>query len=147
MPIQKGNKVKLDYEGRFETGEIFDTSKHGDHSHPLEFEAGSGKVIPGFDEAVIGLEKDQEKEFTIPPEKAYGMPNPQLKQKIPRTSLPPLPEGMTLKPGLSLAMKTPDGHTMPATIAEVSDTEVTLDLNHPLAGKTLIFKIRILDYS
>jgi len=57
MAIKKGDKLKVDYEGRLEDGTVFDTSTHKDHSHPLEFEAGAGKVIPGFDAAVIGMEK------------------------------------------------------------------------------------------
>ena len=61
--IKKGDKLKVDYEGRFEDGEVFDSSSHGDHSHPLEFTVGEGHVIKGFDDAVIGMKKGEEKEF------------------------------------------------------------------------------------
>ena len=64
MKVDKGDKVTVEYGGRLESGEIFDTSSHGDHSHPLEFTVGSGEVIAGFDNAVMGMEKDEEKEFT-----------------------------------------------------------------------------------
>lgn len=146
MAIEKGNKIKADYEGRFENGEIFDTSSHGDHSHPLEFEVGAGQVIKGFDDAVIGMEKGDEKEITIPPSEAYGEIDESLEQKVPREALPPLPEGKKLEVGMQLMLKTPEGHYHPVSIKDLTDKEVVIDLNHPLAGKTLIFKIKIIDY-
>lgn len=144
MAIKKGNKVKADYTGTFDDGEVFDSSTHGDHSHPLEFTAGEGQVIKGFDDAVIGMEKGQEKNIKIKPLEAYGDVNPQLMQKIPRDKIAP---GQEVKPGMIVGIGTPDGQQFPAKIAEVTDTQITLDLNHPLAGKTLNFKIKIIDYS
>ena len=138
MSVKKGDKIKVDYEGKLDDGTVFDSSEK--HGQPLEFEAGSGKVIKGFDEAVIGMEKDEEKEIKLPPEQAYGKPNDQLVKKVPKDQFPP---NVELKPGLMLALKAPNGMQMPAKIKEVSDTEVTMDLNHPLAGKTLNFKIKI----
>lgn len=143
MPIQKGNKVKVDYEGRFESGEVFDSSKHGDHSHPLEFEVGSGQVIKGFDDAVIGMEKGEEKEFKIAPKEAYGEPDQRLIQKVPKSMLPP---GQQPKEGMMLILQGPNGGQIPARIKEVESDTITLDLNHPLAGKTLIFKIKVIDF-
>jgi len=142
MSIKKGDKVKVDYEGKLDDGTIFDSSTHGDHSHPIEFEVGAGNVIKGFDEGVIGMEKDEEKEITIKPEDAYGEPNPQAVQKVPRDQLPKEPEP---KEGMMLALKTPDGQQFPATIKKVTDKEVTIDMNHPLAGKTLHFKIKVVE--
>jgi FKBP-type peptidyl-prolyl cis-trans isomerase 2 len=141
MSIKKGDKVTLEYEGRFENGEVFDSTNHGDHSHPMTFEAGVGQVVKGFDAAVLGMEKGQEKEFTIRPEDAYGQPNPHLQQKIPRDKLP---KDQEPKEGMMLLLRTPDGHQMPARILNVTNENITIDLNHPLAGKTLIFKIKIL---
>ena len=138
MAVEKGNKIKVDYEGRFENGEIFDTSKHGDHSHPLEFEAGMGMVVPGFDNAVIGMEKDEEKEVTLKPEVAYGNKNPQAIQKVPKASFPP-----EAKEGMMIGVPLPNGQQIPAKITKIDDKEVTIDMNHPMAGKTLIFKIKI----
>ena len=146
MPIMKGSKVKVDYEGRFESGEIFDTSKHGDHSRPLEFEVGSGQVIPGFDEAVIGMEIGEEKEIVIKPEEAYGFVKQELFQKIPKSQLPPIPDGQEVKPGMVLKI-VQDDRTHQIPVKDVDADSITLDLNHPLAGKTLIFKITIIDYS
>ncbi|MFX1254545.1 MAG: peptidylprolyl isomerase [Promethearchaeota archaeon] len=137
MAIKKGDKVKVHYTGTLEDGTVFDTSEG---KEPLEFEAGAGQLIKGFDDAVIGMETGEEKEIKIEPAEAYGDYNPELTQKVPRDSLPKEPEA---KPGMTLLMELPDGKRFPATISEVTDEEVTLDLNHPLAGKTLLFKIKI----
>ncbi|MBT3323567.1 peptidylprolyl isomerase [archaeon] len=142
MKVKQGDKIKVEYEGKLENGEVFDsTEKHG---HPLEFEVGSGQLIKGFDDAVVGMEKDDEKEITLKAEEAYGQPNPEMMRKVPRDQLPPEPEP---KVGMMLAMALPNGQQLPAKITEVNDSEVTIDLNHPLAGKTLIFKIKIIEIS
>jgi FKBP-type peptidyl-prolyl cis-trans isomerase 2 len=78
-------------------------------------------------------------------EQAYGEPNPQLVQKVPKEQMPKPPEGQELQPGMTLAVGLPNGQQMPARITEVSDKDVTLDLNHPLAGKKLTFKIKVVD--
>lgn len=140
--IKKGNKISVEYEGRFENGEIFDTSKHGEHSHALEFEVGSGQVIKGFDDAVLGMKKDEEKEFSIEANEAYGNYNPELIKDIPRKMLPP---GQEPKAGMMLMLGSPDGRQFPAKITEVTAEKIIIDLNHPLAGKKLIFKIKVLD--
>ncbi|MBW2966735.1 peptidylprolyl isomerase [Candidatus Woesearchaeota archaeon] len=139
--IKKGDKIKVDYTGTLEDGSVFDTSEG---KQPLEFTVGEGKIIKGFDNAVIGMEKGQEKQVKIESKDAYGGPNPGMIKKIPRDKLPPNPEP---KPGMILALKTPDGNQFPARIREVNDKEITIDLNHPLAGKTLNFKIKIVDVS
>ena len=139
MPIKQGDKIKVDYTGTLEDGTVFDTSEG---KHPLEFTVGEGKIIKGFDSAVIGMEKDEEKEITIKPEEAYGDHNDQLIKKIPRDKLPKEQEP---KPGMMLALKTPDGKQFPAKITEVTDKEISIDLNHPLAGKVLKFKIKIVE--
>lgn len=139
--IKKGNHVSLEYEGRLENGEIFDSSSHGDHSHPLEFEVGSGQVIKGFEEAVIGMKEGEEKEFKILPKEAYGIPDSSRIKKVPRSMLPPEQEP---KEGMMIVMQTPDGKQIPLRISKVEKDDITLDLNHPLAGKTLIFKIKVI---
>ncbi len=142
MSVKKGDKVAVDYEGRFETGEVFDSSTHGDHSHPLEFEAGAGQVIPGFDNAVIGMAKGEDKEITIPATEAYGEYDEQLKRDIPASEIT-LPRNQKPKAGMTLMMRTPDGQAVPVHIVAADANTITIDLNHPLAGKTLIFKIKI----
>lgn len=141
LKVEKGSKISLDYEGRLESGEVFDSSKHGDHSHPLEFEAGSGAVIKGFDDAVMGMAIGEEKEFSIKPHEAYGEYNEALKQEVPRKAIPIEQE---LKAGMVLMMQTPQG-AMPLKISEVKEDSLVIDLNHPLAGKTLIFRIKLLE--
>jgi len=142
MPIKKGDKVKVEYTGTFDDGTVFDSSEK--HGKPLEFTAGEGKVIKGFDNAVIGMEKGEEKEIKISPQDAYGEHKPELIKKIPRDKIPKEPEP---KPGMMLAVNTPDGKQFPALIKEVNDKEVTIDLNHPLAGKNLNFKFKLVDVS
>ena len=138
--VRSGSKISVDYEGRLETGEVFDSSTHGDHSHPLEFEAGSNQVIPGFDNAVIGMKVGESKEFTISPDEAYGDINPALTKDVPRAALPKEQEPEV---GMTLMVGTPQGQ-FPVRISKVSKDTVTIDMNHPLAGKTLIFKIKVL---
>jgi len=140
MQIEKGDKVTADYEGKLDNGEIFDSSSHGDHSHPLEFEVGSGKVMKGFDDAVMGMKEGEEKDFSLDPKEAYGERKEELQREIPRDQLPKEHEP---KEGMMLMMGSPDGQQFPVRIAKVSDDIVTLDLNHPLAGKRLTFKITI----
>ncbi len=142
MKIKKGDLVALSYEGRFQDGVIFDSSSHGGHEHPLEFEAGAGHVVKGFDDAVLDMQKGEEKEFTLKPSEAYGEHNPNLEQKVPRSQLPKEQEPQV---GMTIIASTPDGGQFPVQIKAVDKENVTLDLNHPLAGKTLIFKIKIID--
>lgn len=138
--IKKGDKISVDYTGTLDDGTMFDSSKHGDHSHPLEFEVGSGQIIKGFDDAVLGMSVGQEKDIHLLPKDAYGDPTPQLMQKIPKQHLPP---GFEPKKGLMLVLSAPDGQQIPAKIIEISEKDITMDLNHPLAGKNLNFKIKI----
>ncbi len=139
MAVKNGDKIKVEYTGTLDDGTVFDTSKE---KEPLEFEVGSGQIIKGFDEAVVGMEKGEEKSIKIESKDAYGDPNPELTKKIPREHLPKEQE---LKPGMMLRLKTPDGRQIPAKITEVTDKEITIDLNHPLAGKSLNFKVKIVE--
>ncbi|MFH1506717.1 MAG: peptidylprolyl isomerase [archaeon] len=140
MIVKKGSKVKIEYTGTLDDGTVFDSSERV--GKPLEFEAGTGVVIPGFDKAIMGMKKGEEKEIVLKPEEAYGDRNPELIKKIPREQLPKEQEP---KKGMILGLGTPDGRQIPAIITEVTDKEVSIDLNHPLAGKTLHFKVKVLD--
>ena len=137
--VEKGNKVKVEYTGKFDDGTVFDTSEGRE---PLEVEVGAGRVIKGFDDALSGMKKGDEKEIKIKPEEGYGMPNPELVKEIRRDNLPKEPEP---KEGMVLIMKTPDGNQFPAKISKVEGDKVTIDLNHPLAGKNLNFKIKVVE--
>ena len=138
MVVEKGNKIKVEYTGSFESGEVFDASEK--HGQPLEFEAGAGMVVPGFDAAVIGMNVGEEKEVTLKPEEAYGMPNEQAVQKVPKDKFP-----AEAKEGMMIGVPLPNGQQIPAKIVKIGEKEATLDMNHPMAGKTLIFKIKILE--
>jgi len=135
--VKKGDKVKIEYTGKLEDGNVFDTSEGKD---PLCFEVGSGQVIPGFDKAVDGMKKDEEKTFEIKSDDAYGPVRAELTQELPRDKLPKDPEP---KEGMMLVMKAPDGRQVPAKIVKVSDDKVTIDVNHPLAGKNLTFTVKV----
>jgi FKBP-type peptidyl-prolyl cis-trans isomerase 2 len=138
MAIKKGDKIKVEYEGTFEDGTVFDSSKY--HDEPLEFEVGAGQIIPGFEEAVLGMDFGEEKEFKLNPDNAYGEYDPELIHKVSRDQMP-----VNVVPGSILVATLPNGVQTPVRVAEVTDEGVTIDMNHPLAGKVLNFRIKILD--
>jgi len=138
MIVKKGNKVKVDYTGTFDDGVVFDASEK--HGQPLEFEVGTGQVIKGFDDAVLGMKKGEEKKIVISAAEAYGEVRRELHKKVPRAQLP---QDQEPKVGMILAVGLPNGQQFPARIVEVTKEDVTIDLNHPLAGKTLHFKIKV----
>jgi len=138
MKVEKGNKLKVEYTGTLEDGTVFDSSEK--HGQPLEFEVGAGHLIKGFDEGILGMEKGEEKEITIPADQAYGQPREELVQKVPKDKLPE-----DIKEGALLISKLPNGQQIPAKIIKIDGNEVTVDLNHPLAGKTLKFKVKVLE--
>ena len=140
MTVKKGDKVKVEYTGTLDDGTVFDSSEK--HGVPLEFEAGSGQVIPGFDNAIMGMEVGEEKKIDILPTEAYGEHNDKLIKKVPKDKLPD-----EVKVGTVRAMTLPNGAQMPAKVTDVTDNEVTIDLNHPLAGKTLHFKVKVVAIS
>lgn len=142
MGAKEGDYVTVEYEGRLEDGTVFDSSQHDDHNHPIKFTVGNHEVIPGFEKNVIGMDIDDEREFSIAPEDAYGEVREELLREFPRSQLP-----MDKEPqeGMMLGLMSPDGQQFPAKITKVTPEAVTLDLNHPLAGKRLIFKIHLTD--
>ena len=136
--IKSGDTVRIHYTGTLTTGETFDSS---DGRDPLEFTVGSGMVISGLDVALPGMALGEKKTVNIPSDQAYGPRHEEGIQAVPKGDFPP---EIPLEVGLQLQMQMPDGRAMPVTIAEISDTEVTLDANHALAGKDLIFDIEIM---
>jgi len=136
--VKKGDKVKVEYVGTLEDGTVFDSSEK--HGEPLEFEAGTGQLIKGFDDAVLGMKKGEEKEVKIAPKDAYGEHNPELVKEMPRGLFP---QNQDIKAGMVFMMGLQDGRQIPVKISQVSDDTITVDLNPLLAGKTLIFKIKI----
>ncbi len=140
MPIKDGDTIKIDYTGTLDDGTVFDSSEN--HEKPLEFTVGEGQVIPGFEEAVRGMDTGEEKEFRVEAEEAYGEPNPALQQTVPKSLLQSDTE---VKAGMMIMVATADGQQMPAKITEVTDEEITLDMNHPLAGQALTFNIKVVE--
>lgn len=138
--IKKGDKVKVEYVGSLEDGTVFDSSEK--HNAPLEFVVGAGQLIKGFDDAVVGMKVGEEKEITLPPEEAYGSHNPEFVKDMPRNLFP---QDQEIQPGMSFIVDLQDGRKIQVRVSKVSEDAVTIDLNPPLAGKTLIFKIKIVE--
>jgi len=135
--VKSGDRVSVHYTGKLKDGTVFDSS---DGRAPLTFAVGAGQVIPGFDKAVTGMKKTEKKTFTIPSAEAYGPVVKELILEIPRARLPPQPDPQV---GMQLIMRGPQGQQVPATITKVEGDKVTIDINHPLAGKDLTFDIEV----
>ncbi|WP_289018843.1 peptidylprolyl isomerase [Desulfobacter postgatei] len=135
--IKSGDTIAVDYTGKFESGDVFDSSEG---RQPLTFTVDTGMLIKGFDQAVIGMKKGESKTVTIPPEMGYGPRDEEAMVEIPRAQFP---QDMALIEGLELQLQNPAGQPVPARIASINETNVTMDVNHFLAGKTLVFDITI----
>ncbi len=134
---QKGDKVHVHYTGKTNDGNVFDSSRQRD---PLEFRIGSGMVIPGFENAVIGLEIGQSVTAVIPANEGYGERMAELLFEVPKDQFP---DDITPEIGLQLQLSNPDGGNTVVTITEITGQSVTLDANHFLAGKELTFDIEL----
>ena len=136
---QSGNKVQVHYTGSLDDGTVFDQSNP---EKPLEFQVGSGQVIAGFDKAVEGMETGESKTVKIVAAEAYGDRRDELVLNVGRDRIPP---DIDVSVGQRLQMERNDGQKVPVTVTEVTDESVTLDANHPLAGKDLTFEIKLVD--
>lgn len=137
--VKAGDAVKVHYTGRLDDGTVFDTSEGRE---PIAFTVGAGEVIPGFDEAVLGMQVGQTKEVSISPDDAYGERNEMLVQTVAREQIQ---LGVEPEEGMGIEMRTPDGTVIPLVISEVTETTVTLDANHPLAGLQLHFALKLME--
>ena len=137
--VKQGDKVKVNYTGKLQDGQVFDSSEGVD---PLQFTVGAGEVIPGFDQAVIGLESGAKTTVNIEPENAYGPRNEELVATVNKKDLP---EDLEYSLGAQLQVTQENGNMFMVTVTEVSEESITLDANHPLAGKTLTFDIELLE--
>jgi peptidylprolyl isomerase len=133
--------VSVDYTGTLENGEVFDSSQG---RQPLEVQMGAGQLIQGFEDALMGMALNEKKTFTLAPEMAYGERDETLVHEFPRSDVPP---EMDPKVGQTIALCTEDGQQVPAQIAYADDEKVSLDMNHPLAGKSLTFEIEVVGIS
>ena len=137
--VKKGDKIKIHYHGKLTDGSTFDSSEGRE---PLEFEVGSGMVIPGFDEGVTGMIIGEKKTINIPAMEAYGPKQEELLMEFP---LDKFPSDMKPEVGMALNMSNQDGQQFPVVIAAVNEEVVVLDGNHPLAGQDLIFDLELVE--
>lgn len=133
-----GSRVRVQYTGRLENGAVFDTSPEDE---PLEFTIGEGQVIPGFEQAVVGMKPGESKTAQVAPEKAYGPHHEELVVAVRRKQLP---EQIEPQVGQRLEVRRSDGGSVTLSVTDVSDSTVTLDGNHPLAGHELTFDIELM---
>lgn len=135
----EGDTVLIHYTGRLDDGTVFDSSENRD---PLEFTLGEGKVIPGFESAVRGMEEGESKTTTIESDDAYGDRRDDLVLSVP---VEQLPEDLDPEEGQRLQMRAGDGETFQVVVTDVGDQAVEVDANHPLAGKDLTFEIELVE--
>ncbi|MBW6510720.1 MAG: peptidylprolyl isomerase [Desulfuromonadaceae bacterium] len=138
---KQGDSVKIHYQGTLSDGELFDSSRDRD---PLEFRIGEQQVIPGFEKAVIGMSINGKKTVTIAAEDAYG---PLMDQLIAQVDREQLPEDLTPELGMQLQMMQEAGEPLIVTVTEMDDKTITIDANHPLAGKDLTFDLELVAIS
>ena len=136
-----GTTVSIHYTGTLEDGSTFDSSEGRD---PLTFEMGAGQIIPGLEAALSGMSEGEAKTVTIPAAEAYGDHNPEAIQQVPREAVP---DHIPLDLGTQLQVQTQDGRALPVVVTEVTEQQVTLDANHPLAGKDLTFAVEVVSVS
>ncbi|MCP5036008.1 MAG: peptidylprolyl isomerase [Rhodobacteraceae bacterium] len=136
--VKSGDNVSIHYTGSLEDGSVFDSSSGRD---PLAFTVGSGQIIPGLDKALAGMKVGDKKKVTIPSDEAYGAHNSEGVLEVPRSEMP---DDLPLEIGVQLEMRSPDGQAMPVTVTAMTDDTVTLDANHFLAGKVLVFDFELI---
>lgn len=134
---KKGDNVKVHYTGKLDDGTVFDSSQG---KEPLEFQVGSGNVIPGFENAVVGMSEGETRTTRIPADEAYG---PYQEENVITVSRDEFPPELDPQVGEQLQVKQGDGQSYVVRVKQVSDNDVTLDANHPLAGQALTFDIEL----
>ena len=139
--VKEGDVIRVHYTGKLKDGTVFDSSRDGD---PLKFQVGKGEVIAGFDQAMVGMAAGEVKTVEIPAEDAYGDYEENRKIEISREQVPP---GLDLEVGQALQMNPRDGDPIIVTVAAMEAETITLDANHPLAGKDLVFEVELLEIS
>jgi peptidylprolyl isomerase len=137
--VKTGDTVRIHYTGTLTDGTTFDSSEGRD---PLEFTVGSGQIIPGLDKAIPGMSVGDRKTVNVPADEAYGPHNPAATQAVPRAEIP---DNIPLDIGSKLQVQMSGGQVVPVTVAHVTEEEVLLDANHPLAGKDLTFAIELVE--
>jgi len=141
VKVEKDMFVSVEYTGTLENGDVFDSSQG---RQPLEIQMGAGQLIKGFEQALEGMTVNEKKTFTLEPDDAYGQIDESLTRAFPRSDVPP---EMNPQVGQTVGLHDGNGQQIPATIVAVDDENVTVDLNHPMAGKALTFAIEVVGIS
>lgn len=136
---KNGDTVRIHYSGRLKDGSEFDSSAGRE---PLEFTLGEGEIIPGLEKEVAGMTVGDKNTVTIPADAAYGPHRPEAVQEVPRSEIP---EEVDVAVGTQLQGVTRDGRQLSLTVVDVGHETVTLDANHPLAGKDLVFDVELVE--
>lgn len=136
---KNGDTVKIHYTGKLDDGSVFDSSADRE---PLEFTIGEGNIIPGFEQAVLGMAPGDSKTINIAPDDAYGPYREEMLQQVERASIP---EDIPLELGAQLSVVGQDDQQFVVTVVELDEEHVTLDANHPLAGEPLTFDIQLVE--
>lgn len=139
VQAKSGDTVKIHYTGRLEDGTVFDSSAERE---PLEFTIGGGQVIPGFEQAVLGMALEESKTEKIPMDQAYGPHREEMVLEVSREQIPP---DINPEVGQQLQIQQANGQSVPVFVTEVTDSQITLDANHPLAGEDLTFEIQLVE--
>ncbi len=137
--IKEGDTVKVHYTGKVSDGSVFDSSKERE---PLEFTIGEGKLIPGFEKAVVGMDVGDSNTVTIPSDEAYGEKRDDMVVDVEKNQIP---EDISPEVGQQLQIQQKDGGAIPVVITDVTEETVKLDANHPLAGQDLTFEIEVVE--
>ena len=137
--IKEGDTVKVHYTGKVSDGSVFDSSKERE---PLEFTIGEGKLIPGFEKAVVGMDVGDSNTVTIPSDEAYGEKRDDMVVDVEKNQIP---EDIKPEVGQQLQIQQKDGNPIPVVVTDVTDDSVKLDANHPLAGEDLTFEIEVIE--
>lgn len=139
ISVKRNSKVKIQYTGTLSDGSIFDKTNEGE---PLEFVVGQGQVLPKFEDEILEMKVNEEKKFKVKTEEAFGKRNETLIQNLPKFNQPGTP---TIEKGSIITIFDKSGKSIPGLVLEVSKETITVDLNHPLAGKDLTFKVKVVD--
>lgn len=137
--VKENDTVRVHYTGKLVTGEVFDSSLERE---PLEVTLGEGSLIPGFEKGLIDMVVEEKKTITIPKEEAYGEIRRELFQELGKDQLP---EDITPEVGMGLVARGEDGKERQLRVAEVRDTTIVIDANHPLAGQDLVFDLELVE--
>ncbi len=137
--VKTGDTVKVHYTGRFDDGEVFDSSEGRE---PLQFKVGTEEIIKGLEKAVLGMKPGERKSVTVNPEEGYGNYNKKLLMEMPKERIP---DDISPEKGMPLQLVNRQGKAISVVVAEILDKSIRLDANHPLAGKLLYFDLELVE--